>query len=149
LAAVHCTFALRVFLPPVAGPVRAWRPPPPRARPAPAVEGATSEQAAKPAAETPAEQKHEGAPHRGPRRDFGEKRADQQDRQPRQEGQRDNRNERGDRPPRRDRGSPIDRADRDRYFAKPGMRQSKEADPNSPFAKLAALKQQLEDNAKR
>ena len=29
------------------------------------------------------------------------------------------------------------------------MRPSKEPDPNSPFAKLAALKQQLEDNAKR
>ena len=33
--------------------------------------------------------------------------------------------------------------------AKPGTRPSKEPDPNSPFAKLAALKQQLEDNAKR
>jgi hypothetical protein len=36
------------------------------------------------------------------------------------------------------------------YYAKPGQRtrQNKEADPNSPFAKLAALKQQLEDGAK-
>ncbi len=124
------------------------------ARPAPAAEGAPAEQAAQPAAETPAEQKDEGKPHRGPRRDFGEKRADGQDRRDRQQrqerdGKRDNRKDRGDRPPRKDRGSPVDRAERERYFAKPGMRPSKEPDPNSPFAKLAALKQQLEDNAKR
>ena len=43
----------------------------------------------------------------------------------------------------------VDIAERERYYAKPGMRPSKEPDPNSPFAKLAALKQQLEDNAKR
>ncbi len=125
------------------------------ARPAPAAaEAATAEQAAQPAAETPAEQKNESGPHRGPRRDFGEKRAEGQDRRDRQQrqerdGKRDNRKDRGDRPPRKDRGSPVDRAERERYFAKPGMRPSKEPDPNSPFAKLAALKQQLEDNAKR
>jgi ATP-dependent RNA helicase SUPV3L1/SUV3 len=124
------------------------------ARPTPAVAGATAEPAAQPAAEIPAEQKGEGQPHPEPRRDSGEKRAEQQDRRERQQrqertGKREGRNERGDRPPRRDRGSPVDRADRERYFAKPGMRPSKEPDPNSPFAKLAALKQQLEDNAKR
>ena len=117
---------------------------------------APAEQAAAPA-DASAEQKPDQHPPRGPRRDFGEKRADQQgrhDRQQKQESQRkrDERKEQGgDRPRgRRDRGAPVDRAERDMYFAKPGMRMraNKEPDPNSPFAKLAALKQQLEDNAK-
>jgi ATP-dependent RNA helicase SUPV3L1/SUV3 len=53
---------------------------------------------------------------------------------------------RGDRP-RRDKGSQVERAEREQYYAKPfggGGRSSKEPDPNSPFAKLAALKAQLE-----
>jgi ATP-dependent RNA helicase SUPV3L1/SUV3 len=53
--------------------------------------------------------------------------------------------------PRRDRGERVDRADREQYYAKPfgssGGR-DKQPDPNSPFAKLAALKQQLEQNTK-
>ena len=56
---------------------------------------------------------------------------------------------RGDRPPRRDR-------DRDRDDNRPGRtwssdndRRGKEADPNSPFAKLLALKEQLEANKER
>jgi ATP-dependent RNA helicase SUPV3L1/SUV3 len=115
-----------------------------------------TEQAAQPATDTPAEQKPE---QHTERRDGGEKRADRQgrhDRQQRQEWQkkRDERNQRDDRqerrPGRRDRGAPVDRADREAYYAKPGLkiRHNKEADPNSPFAKLAALKQQLEDGAK-
>ena len=53
---------------------------------------------------------------------------------------------RGDRP-RRKRDDGPDRAEREQYYAKPhgsGGSRNKEADPNSPFAKLAALKQQLE-----
>lgn len=41
----------------------------------------------------------------------------------------------------------VDRADRDKYYARPGGGsggRDKAPDPNSPFAKLAALKQQLE-----
>jgi ATP-dependent RNA helicase SUPV3L1/SUV3 len=48
---------------------------------------------------------------------------------------------------RRDKGAQVDRAERAQYYAKPfgsGGSRNKEADPNSPFAKLAALKQQLE-----
>jgi ATP-dependent RNA helicase SUPV3L1/SUV3 len=56
--------------------------------------------------------------------------------------------------PRRDRGDQVERAEREQYYAKPhgsgfgggsGGR-DKAPDPNSPFAKLAALKQQLEGN---
>jgi len=57
----------------------------------------------------------------------------------------------GGRPPRRDKGNQADRAEREQYYARPGGQRSdrnKQADPNSPFAKLAALKQQLEQNAK-
>ena len=50
--------------------------------------------------------------------------------------------------PRRDRGDQVKRAEREQYYAKPhgagsGSR-DKAPDPNSPFAKLAALKQALE-----
>jgi hypothetical protein len=43
----------------------------------------------------------------------------------------------------------VERAEREQYYAKPhgssgGGGRNKEPDPNSPFAKLAALKQQLE-----
>ncbi len=49
--------------------------------------------------------------------------------------------------PRRDRGDQVERAEREQYYAKPhgsgsGAR-DKAPDPNSPFAKLAALKQDL------
>jgi len=52
--------------------------------------------------------------------------------------------------PRRDRDSGPDRADREKYYAKPhgSDRRDKQPDPNSPFAKLAALKQQLEQGGK-
>lgn len=54
---------------------------------------------------------------------------------------------RGPRPPRRRERDQVERADRDKYFARPGGGsggRDKAPDPNSPFAKLAALKQQLE-----
>ncbi|HEY4141383.1 MAG TPA: helicase, partial [Pseudolabrys sp.] len=59
---------------------------------------------------------------------------------------------RGDRP-RREKGPQVDRAERDQYYAKPhgsggGSDRNKVADPNSPFAKLALLKQQLEQGNK-
>ncbi|OYX75991.1 MAG: hypothetical protein B7Y77_02810 [Bradyrhizobium sp. 35-63-5] len=58
--------------------------------------------------------------------------------------------QRGGGRPRRDRGDQVERAEREQYYAKPhgsgsGSR-DKAPDPNSPFAKLAALKQQLEGN---
>jgi ATP-dependent RNA helicase SUPV3L1/SUV3 len=91
-------------------------------------------------------QRHGDRDHRRADRQDRRERNDRQERQ----GRRDDRNERSDRPRRRDRGNPVDRAERDMYYAKPGgrARHNAEADPNSPFAKLAALKQQLEDNAK-
>ena len=53
---------------------------------------------------------------------------------------------------RRDRGDRVEKAERDQYFAKPhgsgSERRDKQPDPNSPFAKLAALKQQLEQSSK-
>jgi ATP-dependent RNA helicase SUPV3L1/SUV3 len=56
-----------------------------------------------------------------------------------------------DRPPRRDKGNQVERAEREQYYAKPfggSENRNKQADPNSPFAKLAALKQQLEQSTK-
>jgi ATP-dependent RNA helicase SUPV3L1/SUV3 len=83
-----------------------------------------------------------------------EARQDRQDRQQRKDrdANRSDRQGRGDRPrrPRRD-GGGVDRAEREKYFAKPhggGERRDKQPDPNSPFAKLAALKQQLEQDGK-
>jgi ATP-dependent RNA helicase SUPV3L1/SUV3 len=54
--------------------------------------------------------------------------------------------------PRRDKGDQVERAEREQYYAKPhgsgsGSR-DKAPDPNSPFAKLAALKQALEGDKK-
>ena len=103
-------------------------------------------------------------PSRGPRRprhDRGE-RTDRDQRQDRHERQqklerqserteRQDRNVRRDRP-RRERGERVDRAEREQYYAKPfgsgAAGRDKQPDPNSPFAKLAALKQQLEQGAK-
>jgi ATP-dependent RNA helicase SUPV3L1/SUV3 len=60
--------------------------------------------------------------------------------------------QRRDRPPRRDKGDRVERAEREQYYAKPhgsgSDRRDKQPDPNSPFAKLAALKQQLEQSTK-
>ncbi len=58
--------------------------------------------------------------------------------------------QRGGGRPRRDRGDQVERAEREQYYAKPhgsgSGNRDKAPDPNSPFAKLAALKQQLEGN---
>jgi len=103
-------------------------------------------------------------PSRGPRRprhDRGE-RPDREKRQERHERQQrmERQGERADRQgqaarrerPRRERGARVERAEREQYYAKPfgsgsGGR-DKQPDPNSPFAKLAALKQQLEQTNK-
>ena len=125
------------------------------AAPAEGGEAAPAEAAA--AAATPAA---EGAePARSPRhrrRDGADRQArqDRQDRQQRKDrdANRGERQGRGDRPrrPRRD-GGGVERAEREKYFAKPhggAERRDKQPDPNSPFAKLAALKQQLEQGGK-
>ena len=69
-----------------------------------------------------------------------------------QRSERQDGTQRRDRPPRRDRGERVDRAEREQYYAKPygggSERRDKQPDPNSPFAKLAALKQQLEQSTK-
>ena len=94
-------------------------------------------------------------------RDSRRPRVDRQQRQDRHErqqklerqGKRVERQDSGPRRerPRRERGDRVDRADREQYYAKPfgssGGR-DKQPDPNSPFAKLAALKQQLEQGGK-
>ncbi len=127
--------------------------------------GAPAETAAAAPAETPGSSEGEASrPHRHRRSDGADRQA-RQDRHERQQrkdrdagrGERSGRGDRGDRPrrPRRDGGSGVDRAERDKYFAKPhggghgsGERRDRQPDPNSPFAKLAALKQQLEQNGK-
>jgi ATP-dependent RNA helicase SUPV3L1/SUV3 len=107
----------------------------------------------------------EARPHRGPRR-HRERRPDREDRAERvdrpersERRERFDRTERGDRSERQgrpDRGARGDRPDRDpelraKYLKGRGEnrdRRDKAPDPNSPFAKLAALKEQLEANAK-
>jgi ATP-dependent RNA helicase SUPV3L1/SUV3 len=103
------------------------------------------------------------APARGPRRPprertegaGREKRHERHERQQRMQKQGERSERQDGRPrssrPRRERGEGVDRAERERYYAKPfgnsGGR-DKQPDPNSPFAKLAALKQQLEQSGK-
>jgi ATP-dependent RNA helicase SUPV3L1/SUV3 len=144
-------------------PHRPRRQPRPQVQTVPAeaaVVAASSEGAPAPAAVAPDSAQPSHSPRR-PRHERSErldreKRQDRAQRQQRMDRQRD-RNERQDRGPRherprRDRGERIDRAEREQYYAKPfgsgsGGR-DKQPDPNSPFAKLAALKQQLEQGAK-
>ncbi|HET9717066.1 MAG TPA: helicase-related protein [Pseudolabrys sp.] len=85
-----------------------------------------------------------------------EKRRERYERQQRAEhqGERAARHERTPRSerPRRERGDRVDRAEREQYYAKPfgsnSGHRDKQPDPNSPFAKLAALKQKLEQSGK-
>jgi ATP-dependent RNA helicase SUPV3L1/SUV3 len=111
---------------------------------------------ASPAA-TPAETTEKSSVPFAERKDR-QQRQDRHERQQRMErqGQRAERQGSGpprrDRPPRRDKGDRVERAEREQYYAKPhgshSERRDKQPDPNSPFAKLAALKQQLEQNTK-
>ena len=127
---------------------RPHRPRRPRAQNA-AAPAEAGEAAAAPAAQTPAETS-EPARARPPRHE----RRERQQRKERdaQRGERqEQRGPRRDRPRRRREDGP-DRAEREKYYAKPyggaGERANRQPDPNSPFAKLAALKEQLEQNGK-
>jgi ATP-dependent RNA helicase SUPV3L1/SUV3 len=123
---------------------------------------AAQDEAATPAddaatAEVTAQPSGAEAPSRGRRRTHGDgpDRQARRDRQRRteRESQRADRQDRGPRRgPRRRRDEGPDQADREKYYARPYGRGSeardRQPDPNSPFAKLAALKQQLEQNDK-
>ena len=134
-------------------PRRPPRAPKPAAQVAagPAETAATAEAA--PAA-APAETTEKPGDSQPERRDR-QQRQDRHERQQRVERQgqrvdRKARSDRGDRP-RRDKGDRVERAEREQYYAKPfggSENRNKQPDPNSPFAKLAALKQQLEQNTK-
>ena len=80
--------------------------------------------------------------------------------QPQKHGRPERRPERGDRPPRQDRGDRGPRRERDHgrgddnrqarsWSSDQPSRGNKEPDPNSPFAKLLALKEQLQGNKDR
>jgi ATP-dependent RNA helicase SUPV3L1/SUV3 len=88
--------------------------------------------------------------------------AEQRTDQRQQQGGPERRPERGDRPPRQDRGDRGPRRERDRdrgrgddnrqarsWSSDQPSRGNKEPDPNSPFAKLLALKEQLQGNKDR
>ncbi len=128
-------------------PHRAQQPQP--AAPAPAA-AAPAEAIAAPAESSTEPTRPAQHPGRGERPDH-EARRDRHQRQQRsdRDSQRGERSDQGQRRDgkRRRRDDGPDRAEREQYYAKPfggGARQNKEPDPNSPFAKLAALKQQLE-----
>ena len=123
------------------------------AAPAETVEGAAALAEASPAA-APAEAAEKSTGPFAERKDR-QQRQDRHERQQRieRQGQRVDRkvrSDRGDRP-RREKGDRVERAEREQYYAKPfggSENRNKQPDPNSPFAKLAALKQQLEQNTK-
>jgi len=137
---------------------------PPRAAKAPAQVTAAPSESGEAAAAAPAQASAVAAPAETaekssgpmPERKDRQQRQDRHERQQRMErqGQRVDRKARSDRdrPPRRDKGDRVERADREQYYAKPhgshSDRRDKAPDPNSPFAKLAALKQQLEQSTK-
>jgi len=137
---------------------------PPRAPKAPAQVIAAPAETADAIAAAPAEATPAAAPAEATEKSsvpFAERKDRQQrmerhERQQRMERQgqrieRKGRSDRGERP-RRDKGDRVERAEREQYYAKPhgsnSDRRDKQPDPNSPFAKLAALKQQLEQNSK-
>jgi len=137
---------------------------PPRAPKAPAQVIAAPTETADAVAAAPAEATPAAAPAEATEKSsvpFAERKDRQQrmerhERQQRMERQgqrveRKGRSDRGERP-RRDKGDRVERAEREQYYAKPhgshSDRRDKQPDPNSPFAKLAALKQQLEQNSK-
>jgi ATP-dependent RNA helicase SUPV3L1/SUV3 len=142
-------------------PPRARRPQRPQQAPVVAAAvsngGDATAAAAAPAASLPERtESSEAARKEGPSRQQRQERHERQKRVERQSqgmGQRPSGGPpHGDRPPRRDKGDRVEKAERDQYYAKPHGSNSggrdKAPDPNSPFAKLAALKQQLEQNNK-
>jgi ATP-dependent RNA helicase SUPV3L1/SUV3 len=89
----------------------------------------------------------------GPDREKRQERHDRHQRMERQDERADRQGHTARRErPRRERGDRVERAEREQYYAKPAGGGSggrdKQPDPNSPFAKLAALKQQLEQTNK-
>jgi len=143
-------------------PQRSRRPHRPPQAAAPAAEAgaapaAAAEAGAAPeAAEAPRPPRHER--REGPDRQARRDRHERQQRMDRQrqgdgqrEGQRGERADRGPRRPRRDRDEGPGRAEREKYYAQShgSDRRDKAPDPNSPFAKLAALKAQLEGGKER
>ncbi|HVY21682.1 MAG TPA: helicase-related protein [Bauldia sp.] len=98
-----------------------------------------------PTAATPANGEAQTEPHQRHRRPDRKEEGERRERRPRREGRRDNRerddNRRDDRPQRQARG-----AETVRFSTEParGDKRSRPADPNSPFAALAALKAELE-----
>ncbi|MGH6683480.1 MAG: helicase-related protein, partial [Pseudolabrys sp.] len=133
------------------------RPSRPRRQPRPQnAATATPAQTTEAVAAIPAETSATPAASQVPEQKGRQERKDRHERQQRVERQsqrfeRKDNAQRRDRPPRRDKGNQVERAEREQYYAKPygGSKNSnKQADPNSPFAKLAALKQQLEQSTK-
>ena len=123
----------------------------PRVKPAPAAIAATETVAAAPVPVPAPETSEKAGDFRQKRQDH-KARHERQQRMERQSKSFDQRSSppRGDRP-RRGKGDRVEKAERDQYYAKPhgsSDRADKAPDPNSPFAKLAALKQQLEQNNK-
>jgi ATP-dependent RNA helicase SUPV3L1/SUV3 len=150
---------------PPQGERRERRPPRPQAaQPSAApAEGAVAAAPAEAAAAGPAPAEGEARPGRRddrPRhgRDRGE-RGERSEGRPQQRerrgGERPERGERGDRPPRREGRRDFKDRDRERgsepreWRDPKDRRGGREADPNSPFAKLLALKEQLEANKER
>ena len=131
------------------------RPARPRRQPRPQ-KVAPPAQAAETIAVQPAETPATPTTSEIPARNDHQQRRDRQERQQRVERQsqrfeRKDNAQRRDRPPRRDKSNQVERAEREQYYAKPfggSENRNKQADPNSPFAKLAALKQQLEQSTK-
>jgi ATP-dependent RNA helicase SUPV3L1/SUV3 len=119
---------------------------------APAAEAATPAEGAEPS-DKPRRRGRPAGPDRQARRARHDRqqRADRQQQRGERQDHRPARDPRRDRPRRRREEGP-DRAEREQYYAKPyvagGDRRDKQPDPNSPFAKLAALKQKLEQNGK-
>jgi ATP-dependent RNA helicase SUPV3L1/SUV3 len=119
---------------------------------APAAEAAAPAEGSEPSGKPRRHGRPDGADHQARRaRHDRQQRADRQQRRGERQGNRQDSGARRDRP-RRKRDDGPDRAEREQYYAKPygagGERRDKQPDPNSPFAKLAALKQQLEQNGK-
>ena len=90
-------------------------------------------------------------PNHRDRQQRTDKQANRGERRDGPSGDRPDRGPRRDRGPHRGRDEGPGRAEREQYYARPqgSDRRNKEPDPNSPFAKLAALKQQLEQNKDR
>jgi len=119
---------------------------------APAAEAAALAEGSEPSGKPRRHGRPDGADNQARRaRHDRQQRADRQQQRGERQGNRQDSGARRDRP-RRKRDDGPDRAEREQYYAKPygagGERRDKQPDPNSPFAKLAALKQQLEQNGK-